>query len=463
MNQFLLWEIDSRARMSSFTFGCSGLLAWKRGCFFFQPPRAKIQDFESPKNTHCCVENHSTNNGNQMLTKRQPKDTLSWCNQSLEKTNTGTATKIAAKTQPKDTFLWCNQSLGKKHQKRHQDNCVGDHSLDKFHPKPTPDPLSTYTHVISPPNFDWTPLDIASTWAHDVERAVQAIEPPWPLTSEWRTWADVSWRSPWRAVCCTTELYISFTQGEVCNILCVRVGDERDELPPLHKVESAPVTSQWHGRTTVSDHLPSDKLESTDELRRSKGIRATVSAQCIKTPKNMRAVWCIISTSSAQIVKYSFNITPPVSRSWLGSKCESVCGSSWSKDLESASFFLYHLFDEELELSPPCQPLTPCHCHPCRRTFFRFLQSGMLGGGNGVYSTFSRLLQAVRLWPMFRFCCGSNVFSFWSFCNTVPLCYFLFRLHLVTEDSADSFPSDIDRKCYCTAFFTALFSCSRAW
>ena len=57
---------------------------------------------------------------------------------------------------------------------------------------------------------------------------------------------------------------------------------------------------------------------------------------------------------------------------------------------------------------------------------FRFLQIGMLGGGNGVSSTCCRLPQLVLFWPMFTFGCGSDVFPFGSVCKTVPLFYFLF-------------------------------------
>ena len=32
-------------------------------------------------------------------------------------------------------------------------------------------------------------------------------------------------------------------------------------------VDGAPATLQWHGRTTVSEHFPSDKFESTFMLR----------------------------------------------------------------------------------------------------------------------------------------------------------------------------------------------------
>ena len=61
--------------------------------------------------------------------------------------------------------------------------------------------------------------------------------------------------------------------------------------------------------------------------------------------------------------------------------------------------------------------------------------SGMLGGGNGACSTCCRLLQVIRIRPMFASCCGRDVFSCWSFCKTVPLFHFLFGYYLVTEDS----------------------------
>ena len=50
---------------------------------------------------------------------------------------------------------------------------------------------------------------------------------------------------------------------------------------------------QRHGRRAVSDHLPSDKLESSEVMRRENRIRAKVIAQCMQALKNTRAVRCL--------------------------------------------------------------------------------------------------------------------------------------------------------------------------
>ena len=68
---------------------------------------------------------------------------------------------------------------------------------------------------------------------------------------------------------------------------------------PLHTVERAPKKVQWHGRTTVSDHLPTDTLESTDVL-----WLCLDGAQGVNPLENLRAVKCS-STSAAQTVEYS--------------------------------------------------------------------------------------------------------------------------------------------------------------
>ena len=74
--------------------------------------------------------------------------------------------------------------------------------------------------------------------------------------------------------------------------------------------------TMWNGRSTVSDHFPVGHVLNQNVLRRQKGIRATVSAQCMNALKNMRAVRCF-SAPPAQIVKYSFIIMLSVSRSRL--------------------------------------------------------------------------------------------------------------------------------------------------
>ena len=64
---------------------------------------------------------------------------------------------------------------------------------------------------------------------------------------------------------------------------------------------------------------------------------------------------------------------------------------------------------------------------------------------------------------LLSFASSSDVFSFWSFCKTFPFFDFSVGLYLVTEDpDGTSRLSDIARECLCTAFFTALVSCSRA-
>ena len=47
-------------------------------------------------------------------------------------------------------------------------------------------------------------------------------------------------------------------QSEECNVLCVRIGDDRDEgvFVIVHQVQTAPMTVQWHDPTTaVRFHL----------------------------------------------------------------------------------------------------------------------------------------------------------------------------------------------------------------
>ena len=63
--------------------------------------------------------------------------------------------------------------------------------------------------------------------------------------------------------------------------------------------KSAPMAFQWHGRTSVSGHFPSDKLESANEMccGYKTRTRATASAQCMKALKNMRAVLLFVYTS----------------------------------------------------------------------------------------------------------------------------------------------------------------------
>ena len=81
-------------------------------------------------------------------------------------------------------------------------------------------------------------------------------------------------------------------------------------------MESAPEASKWHGRASVSDHLPwhtchEPKMCCGDDA----GIRATVSAQCMNTLTNsVHEVRCS-SKPPAQIAESSFNITRSVSRS----------------------------------------------------------------------------------------------------------------------------------------------------
>ena len=58
---------------------------------------------------------------------------------------------------------------------------------------------------------------------------------------------------------------------------------------------------------------------------------------------------------------------------------------------------------------------------------------------------------------MLTFCSSSDLFSFWSLCNTVPLFYFLFGFFLVTEDSVDTIRlSDIAREYILVLFFNSL-------
>ena len=51
-------------------------------------------------------------------------------------------------------------------------------------------------------------------------------------------------------------------------------------LYPLHNVDSAPMTLQWHGRTTVCDHLPCDKLESAYEMCFGERNSDRIACQC---------------------------------------------------------------------------------------------------------------------------------------------------------------------------------------
>ena len=90
-----------------------------------------------------------------------------------------------------------------------------------------------------------------------------------------------------------------------------------------------------------------------------------------------------------------------------------------SEDLENCSFFIYHLFGEELELVRICQPLPSCHgllevCGCVKvlfslsmkmlsRPFFWFWHIGMLDGGHSVCSTCCCFLHVVRAVPMFTF------------------------------------------------------------
>ena len=103
------------------------------------------------------------------------------------------------------------------------------------------------------------------------------------------------------------------------------------------------------------------------------------------------------------------HITLPVSRS-----CVAVSGAC-----AHSSFFLYHLFDDELELVQSCQPLQSCHWmleSPWLRgstnflvdenaldaTIFAIWRIGMLGGCHGACSTYCCLLPVLRA-------CFSNV------------------------------------------------------
>ena len=84
---------------------------------------------------------------------------------------------------------------------------------------------------------------------------------------------------------------------------------------------------------------------------------------------------------------------------------------------------------------------------------FRFLDVGVLGGGNGVRSTCCRLHWVVRIWAMFTFCRGGDVFIFFGPMHSRSL-----RLQLVTEDSVDaSCPSEIDREFLCAAISHSTF------
>ena len=84
-------------------------------------------------------------------------------------------------------------------------------------------------------------------------------------------------------------------------LLCANA--ERSEMQVcvyrLHSVEGVLVALQWPGRTAVSGHLPSDKLESTNVQRSKDGIRANVSAQYVNALTNMLAVKCFICTPRA--------------------------------------------------------------------------------------------------------------------------------------------------------------------
>ena len=76
----------------------------------------------------------------------------------------------------------------------------------------------------------------------------------------------------------------------------------RDEgvFVPLHNVEMR-TNRRTLCRTSVSEHFPSGKLESADEMccGDETRTRATASAQCMKALKNMRAVLLFIYTSSS--------------------------------------------------------------------------------------------------------------------------------------------------------------------
>ena len=79
------------------------------------------------------------------------------------------------------------------------------------------------------------------------------------------------------------------------------------------------------------------------------------SAQCMKSLKNMCAVWCLSTPSlpdrEALIQHHAFGL-PKLVAFQVG---EHVC-------TDIPSLFPCHLCDEELELCPPCRPLQSGHC-----------------------------------------------------------------------------------------------------
>ena len=94
---------------------------------------------------------------------------------------------------------------------------------------------------------------------------------------------------------------------------------QRSVRVPMHDVEGAPRTVQWHGWTTAVDHLPVANLldKLTHVLRREIKLSAC-HGECAahKSAENTRAEWWL-SAPPAQIVEHPFIITLSVSRSRL--------------------------------------------------------------------------------------------------------------------------------------------------
>ena len=100
--------------------------------------------------------------------------------------------------------------------------------------------------------------------------------------------------------------------------------------------------------------------------------------------------------------------------------------------------------------------------HYCKHylDFFSFLQIGVLGDVNDVCYICCRLFQENRFCSMFTFCCRCDVFSFGSYCKTIPLFNFLFGDFLSLKRLSISIvSSDLAQKCV-NMIFSSIFFCN---
>ena len=109
------------------------------------------------------------------------------------------------------------------------------------------------------------PLD-----SQPAERAILALSPDWPLPSEWCTCAVKSCRKTLCAICCTTAWFLLNEIQRRARWWCVCT-----VAPCGRRTSDSSLVEQQ-----PSDHLPSDKPESTYVLR-SKDKNPCQCAQCV--------------------------------------------------------------------------------------------------------------------------------------------------------------------------------------